>query len=69
MGKELKMASKISRCNICGEFLNSKRELKRHIDRSHRITAAKTITGITKLAAVSSFKKKGTLWSENDELD
>jgi uncharacterized C2H2 Zn-finger protein len=63
------MTGKISRCNICGEFLSSKRELKRHIDRSHRITAAKTITGITKLAAVSSFKRKGTLWSENDEVD
>jgi hypothetical protein len=63
------MTGKISRCNICGEFLNSKRELKRHIDRSHRITAPKTITGITKLAAVSSFNKKSTPWSENDEVD
>jgi uncharacterized C2H2 Zn-finger protein len=63
------MPRKISRCNICGQFLNSKRELKRHIDRSHRITAPKTITGITKLAGVSSFKKKGTFWSENDEVE
>jgi hypothetical protein len=63
------MASKISRCNICGEFLNSKRELKRHIDRSHRITGPKTITGITEFTAISSFKKKTTLWSENDEVE
>jgi hypothetical protein len=35
------MANKISRCNICGEFFNSKKELKEHIDKNHRITAPK----------------------------
>ncbi len=63
------MTNKISRCNICGEFLNSKRELKRHRDKNHRITAPKTITGITKLAASSSAKKKSTMWSENDKAE
>jgi uncharacterized C2H2 Zn-finger protein len=33
--------NKISRCNICGEFFNSKRELKEHKDKSHRITNSK----------------------------
>lgn len=63
------MTNKISRCNICGEFLNSKKELKRHRDKNHRITAPKIIAGRTKLAAFSSPKRKSTLWSENDEVE
>jgi uncharacterized C2H2 Zn-finger protein len=63
------MTNKISRCNICGEFLNSKRELKRHIDKNHRIAAPKITAGRTKLAALSSSKKKSALWSENDGVE
>lgn len=36
-----KMANKISQCNICGKFFNSKRDLKEHIDKNHRITDEK----------------------------
>ena len=32
------MTNKISRCNICGKFFDSKIELKSHKDRMHRIT-------------------------------
>ena len=35
------MADKISRCNICGKFFNSKRKLKEHKDKDHRITDSK----------------------------
>jgi uncharacterized C2H2 Zn-finger protein len=35
--------NKISRCNICGYFFNSKRELKEHKDKNHRITNSKVI--------------------------
>jgi uncharacterized C2H2 Zn-finger protein len=63
------MTNKISRCNICGEFLSSKRELKRHIDKNHRITAPKITAGIMKLAVSSSSKKKTTMQSENDEVE
>ena len=35
------MANIISRCNICDDFFNSKRELKEHIDKNHRITDSK----------------------------
>ncbi|MDQ3884794.1 MAG: hypothetical protein M3239_05050 [Thermoproteota archaeon] len=35
--------NKISRCNICGEFFNSKRELKEHKDKNHRITDSKVV--------------------------
>jgi hypothetical protein len=63
------MTSKISRCSICGEFLSSKRELKRHRDKNHRITAPKTITETTKPAGSSSGKKKSTMWSEDDEVE
>jgi hypothetical protein len=37
------MANKISRCNICGEFFNSKKELKEHKDKIHRITSSKLV--------------------------
>jgi hypothetical protein len=37
------MAKKISRCNICGEFFHSKRELKEHKDKTHRITNSKIL--------------------------
>jgi hypothetical protein len=36
------MTSIISRCGICGEFFDSKRQLREHIDRHHRITKSKT---------------------------
>jgi hypothetical protein len=61
------MANKISRCNICGEFLNSKRELKRHKDKNHRIAPPKRIAEITKTAGTSFPTRKSTGWSENDE--
>jgi hypothetical protein len=35
------MTSIISKCNSCGEFLNSKRRLREHIDENHRITDEK----------------------------
>ncbi len=40
------MASIISRCAICGQFFNSKIELKGHKDRNHRITNAKMMSVI-----------------------
>jgi uncharacterized C2H2 Zn-finger protein len=48
------MANKISRCNICGEFLNSKRELKEHINKNHRITAPKMKSKVIKTALLWS---------------
>jgi hypothetical protein len=35
------MTSKISRCIICGLFFDSKKELKEHKDKNHRITNSK----------------------------
>ena len=63
------MTNKISRCNICGKFFDSKIELKRHKDKKHRISAAKTKEGIPELSALSSTKKRPILWSDNDEAD
>jgi hypothetical protein len=39
-GKDM---DKISRCNICHKFFNSKRELKAHKDKEHRITNHKIL--------------------------
>jgi hypothetical protein len=38
------MTYKISRCTICGQFFNSKKELKEHKDAYHRITNSRMIT-------------------------
>jgi hypothetical protein len=40
-GEESKITSKISRCNICGQFFDSKKDLKFHKDKSHRISDTK----------------------------
>jgi uncharacterized C2H2 Zn-finger protein len=37
------MGNVISRCNICGEFFNSKKELRDHKDKNHRITDSKNM--------------------------
>jgi hypothetical protein len=53
------MTFNISRCNSCGQFFNSKRELRDHIDKNHRITNSKMITmivsGVTLLTAMSYY--------------
>jgi hypothetical protein len=53
------MTSKISKCNICGEFFQSKRQLREHKDKNHRITNSKMMLAerITSLATSSSFIK------------
>jgi hypothetical protein len=47
------MLNKISKCNICGKFFDSRRELKEHKDKDHRITDSKMASaeGITNQAA------------------
>jgi hypothetical protein len=35
------MVAKISRCNICGQFFDSKKELRKHKDKNHRISNSK----------------------------
>ena len=36
-----RLINTISRCTICGQFFDSKKELREHKDKSHRITNAK----------------------------
>jgi hypothetical protein len=45
------MASIISRCIMCGDFFDSRRQLREHIDRHHRITNSK-------MTAVAAARKK-----------
>ena len=40
------MSRKISRCNICDKFFDSKRELRDHKDKNHRITNAKMVMSV-----------------------
>jgi hypothetical protein len=42
-GKE-KMTKITSRCIICGKFFDSKKELKHHKDKNHRITNSRIMT-------------------------
>jgi hypothetical protein len=37
------MTSKISHCIICGNFFDSKKNLKDHKDKNHRITDSKIV--------------------------
>jgi hypothetical protein len=37
------MTPKISRCIICGKFFDSKKQLKHHKDKNHRITNSKIV--------------------------
>ncbi len=37
------MHGNISRCITCGQFFDSKRELREHIDKNHRITDSKIV--------------------------
>jgi hypothetical protein len=41
--KKRKMTNIISRCIICGQFFQSKKGLKDHKDRNHRITNSKIV--------------------------
>jgi hypothetical protein len=45
------VAGIISRCFVCGDFFDSRRQLREHIDRHHRITNSK-------MAAVVAARKK-----------
>src|SRR3712207_7753168 len=40
------MTYKTSRCIICGQFFNSKKEAKDHKDKNHRITNSKIVVGL-----------------------
>ena len=40
---EMQMTGIISRCIICGQFFDSKKELREHKDKYHRISGSKTI--------------------------
>jgi hypothetical protein len=46
------MANKISQCNSCARLFDSKKALKEHIDKTHRITDSK-IVGLKSLIAIS----------------
>jgi len=63
------MVNRISRCNICGEFFKSKKELKNHKSKDHRITAPKIIASMNEIKALSSSKECSTIVAENDEIE
>ena len=46
IGEEMQMTGIISRCNICGKFFDSKKDLRKHKDKNHRVTNSKMVTGI-----------------------
>jgi len=45
------MANKISQCNICARIFDSRKALKEHIDKTHRITDSK-ILGLKSLIVI-----------------
>ena len=66
--KGLEMASKVSQCNICNTILDSKKKLREHKDRTHRITDSKIAAEITKLAVLTSFVKVQKVYSANEKV-
>ncbi len=40
------MINKVSKCHMCSRFFDSKKKLKDHIDKSHRITNFVTVTNL-----------------------
>jgi C2H2-type zinc finger len=48
------MTRRISRCIICGKLFGSRKELREHKDKNHRITNSKIVPGGTKDADSSS---------------
>jgi hypothetical protein len=55
------MTNIISRCIICGQYLNSKKALKAHKDKNHRITNSRVkmaASQITKPAAKRDYQQE-----------
>jgi hypothetical protein len=44
MGGETQMTNIFSKCTICGKFFDSKKELRKHKDKNHRISNSKMMT-------------------------
>ncbi len=54
MGKEIEMTSIISRCNICGQFFDSKKKLRKHKDKDHRISDSKMVKSAVILQKITN---------------
>jgi hypothetical protein len=63
------MVNRISRCNICGEFFKSKKELRNHKSKDHRITAPKMIASMNEVTAFGPSKDGSRIVAENDEIE
>ena len=44
MGEGKQMTSILSKCIICGKFFDSKKQLRTHRDKDHRITESKMMS-------------------------
>jgi hypothetical protein len=44
MGRETQMTNIFSKCIICGQFFDSKKNLRKHKDKNHRISNSKVTT-------------------------
>ena len=52
------MTNIISRCNMCGQFFQSKKGLKEHKDRNHRITNSKMMTMMPEITTKPAAKSE-----------
>jgi hypothetical protein len=43
------VVNKITKCEICGRFFDSKKQLKEHKDKNHRITDSKIDAGVKRM--------------------
>jgi hypothetical protein len=63
------MVAVISRCNICGQFFDSKKGLRKHKDKNHRISdskmmmaaAAVVVEELTTTTTIPTYQKALTI--------
>jgi hypothetical protein len=60
------MTKIISRCIICGQFCSSKKELREHKDRNHRITNSKMMMPI--LVPEITTKPANARWHYQEDI-
>jgi hypothetical protein len=58
--KKVYMPPRISRCIICGQFFGSKKELREHKNKNHRITNSKIVPAGKNKDADSGSSEKST---------
>jgi hypothetical protein len=61
MGRETQMTNIFSKCIICGQFFDSKKNLRKHKDKNHRISNSKMMTVVVEELTTTTISIQETL--------